>query len=130
MVGALAAAAAGWVSLKLLPPAGARGSPFAALRLAWRVVTQSLVAGIDIAHRAFDPRLPLQPAMLTYPLSLQAGAMRDGFTALSSLAPGALPAGIAADGGIAVHALDDRLPILTDLAISEALFVRAASRDG
>ena len=128
--GVLAALAASWVSLQLLPPGGAFGSPEAALRLLGRVASQSLLAGIDIARRAFDPRLPVQPGMVSFPTRLPAGPVRDGFTALSSLAPGAVPAGLAPDGALAVHALDTRLPVLADLATSEALFVRAAPRDG
>jgi multicomponent Na+:H+ antiporter subunit E len=130
VVGALAALAAAWVSLRLLPPGMVFGSPGAALRLLLRVVTQSVVAGIDIARRVFDPRLPLQPGMITYATRLPPGALRDGFTALSSLAPGALPAGLAGEGRLAVHALDTRMKVAEDLATSEALFARAAPSNG
>lgn len=130
VVGVLAAAAATWVSLKLLPPGTALGSPLAALRLLWRLVSESVVAGVDIARRAFDPRLPLQPGLLSYEGKLPPGALRDGFTALASLAPGALPAGMDAQDRLVVHALDTRMPVLADLARTEALFAQTAPRDG
>lgn len=60
-VGIAAAIAATWTSLHLLPPGGSRSSPKAVARLALRFLYQSVVAGIDVALRALDPRLPLRP---------------------------------------------------------------------
>ena len=57
--GVLAATAATWASLKLLPPALGRVRLGVLLRLLPRFLWQSLVAGTDVARRAFSPRLPL-----------------------------------------------------------------------
>lgn len=123
--GLLAAALATWASTRLMPGRMALGDPSAALRLLGRSAWHALLAGSDIARRAFDPRLPLQPGLITHASALPAGLPRDGFTALASLAPGALPAGTDGAGLLVVHALDTRLPVARDLAATEALYARA-----
>ncbi|MEI6160883.1 MAG: Na+/H+ antiporter subunit E [Roseococcus sp.] len=122
--GLLAAGLATWASVRLTPGRMRIGDPLALLRLIGRSAAQALLAGADIARRAFDPRMPLQPGLVTHASALPEGAARDGFTALASLAPGALPAGT--DGElVVVHALDTRLPVARDLAATEALYARA-----
>ncbi len=123
--GLLAAALAAWASHRLLPGRIAPRDPRAALRLIGRTTWQAGLAGADIARRAFDPRLPLQPGLVTHVTALPPGPARDGFTALASLAPGALPAGFDAAGALIVHALDTRLPVGRELAATEALHGRA-----
>jgi multicomponent Na+:H+ antiporter subunit E len=122
--GLLAAGLATWASIRLMPGRMRLGGPLALLQLIGRSAAQTLLAGTDIARRAFDPRLPLQPGLVTHPTALPEGLPRDGFTALASLAPGALPAGTD-EGTVVVHALDTRLPVARDLAATEALYVRA-----
>lgn len=122
--GLLAAGLATWASARLMPGRMRLRDPLAALRLLGRTAAQTLRAGTDIARRAFDPRLPLRPGLVTHATALPEGASRDGFTALASLAPGALPAGV--EGGVVmVHALDTRLPVAGDLAATEALYAQA-----
>ncbi|MBS7792960.1 Na+/H+ antiporter subunit E [Roseococcus sp. SDR] len=121
--GLLAAALATWASVRLMP--GRMGlHPIPALRLIGRTAAQTLLAGTDIARRALDPRLPLRPGMVAHATALPEGMARDGFTALASLAPGALPAGTEGDV-VMVHALDTRLPVAADLAATEALYAQA-----
>ena len=124
--GLLAAGLATWASARLMPGRMRLGDPLAMLRLLGRTVAQTLLAGTDIARRAFSPRLDLRPGMVTHPSRLPEGMARDGFTALASLAPGALPAGTDGDAVI-VHALDTRLPVARDLAETEALYARGAA---
>ena len=122
--GLLAAGLATWASVRLTPGRMRIGDPPALLRLIGRSAAQALLAGADIARRAFDPHMPLQPGLVTHASALPEGNARDGFTALASLAPGALPAGV--DGElVVVHALDTRLPVARDLAATEALYARA-----
>jgi multicomponent Na+:H+ antiporter subunit E len=128
-VGAAAAAYAAHLSLRLLPPSGHALRPIAALRLAVAVLRASLGAGIDIARRAFDPRLPIRPGTVILPLGLPPGPARDGFRLLSSLQPGTVPAGLDRDGALAVHALDTRLPVERETRAAEALFAAAAGRE-
>ena len=83
--GIIAIVAATWASLRLLPPRGARLAPVALARLAFRFFRQSIVAGIDVAWRALDPRLPLRPGFVAYRARLPAGPALNAFCALTSL---------------------------------------------
>jgi len=124
-VGLLATALATWTSLRLLPPGPGRIRYGALFRLAGRFLWQSLVAGIDVARRVFDPRLPLEPGYLAYPVRLPDGPRRAAFGALTSLMPGTLPVGDDADGALVYHCLDLPQPIASGLARDEALMTEA-----
>lgn len=76
---------------------------------------QSLRAGFDVAFRALQPRRPLSPAVLEYPLSLPQGPARVLLADTVSLLPGTLTAGLEADRLI-VHVLDARLPMRESLS--------------
>jgi len=128
--GLATATAAAWLSLQLLPPGELRLRPLAlpglALRFAWR----SLLAGWDVARRAFDPRLPLRPGFVAYRVGLAPGPARSAFAALSSLLPGSVPAGEEGDA-LVYHCLDVGEPIAAQLAEEEAALRRvlAGARD-
>ncbi len=122
---ALAVAAATWTSLHLLPPGTWRLSPVGLARLVLRFPLQSVVAGVDVARRALDPRLPLRPGFVACPARLPPGTARDAFCTLTSLLPGTLPAGTGQDGTLLIHCLDVGLPVAAQLAREEALFADA-----
>ncbi len=122
---AVAVAAATFVSLRLLPPGQFRVSPLGVARLALRFPVQAVIAGVDVARRALDPRLPLRPGFVTYSPRLPPGNVRDAFCALASLMPGTLPADTNEDGTLLVHCLDIGQPAVAQLAVEEALFMRA-----
>lgn len=125
--GIVAAILATWVSLVLLPldPAFAGVRPLALLRLALRFVWGSVVAGLDIARRAFSPSLPLAPGYVTYPVALPPGTSRNVFTSVTSLMPGTLPTGSGESDGVIYHCLDTAQPVLQDLEREEARLVAA-----
>ncbi|GLR84457.1 hypothetical protein GCM10007857_11670 [Bradyrhizobium iriomotense] len=125
---AAAVAAATWTSMHLLEPSSSRRSPLAIARLAFLFLFHSVVAGVDVAGRALNPRLPLRPGFLNYPTRLSRGVRRNVFTTLTSLLPGTVPAG-EADGRIIYHCLDVSLPVAVDLAAEEAALVRALYND-
>jgi multicomponent Na+:H+ antiporter subunit E len=130
--GAVAVFAATWTSLRLLPPGTSRVRPLALGQFALRFLRQSLIAGVDVARRAFDPRLPLAPGFVHYPVGLPPGPVRNTFTSLMSLLPGSLPIGADASGGLLIHCLDVEQPIAAQLAAEEVHFARvigAASSD-
>lgn len=131
VLGAFATVAATWTSLRLLPPGPGRLRFGALARLAGRFLWQSLVAGIDVARRVFDPRLPIEPGYLAYPVRLPDGPRRDAFGALTSLMPGTLPVGTDPDGALVYHCLDLGQPVAAGLARDEALLGAAlgAGRD-
>ena len=121
--GIVAALAATWASLRLTPPSQHMTvRPLKAAQFVLRFLIQAIVAGADVAWRALDPRLPLQPGFVTFQSRLPAGGERDAFCAITSLLPGTLPAGVSADGLI-IHCLDVRQPIAAQLAAEEARFV-------
>ena len=128
-VGAAAAAAAAWTSLRLLPPGRSKVRPIALLMLILRILRQSMVSGTDVAWRALDPRLPLRPGFVAYPLHLPSGGARSAFCALSSMLPGTLPTGTDVNGALLIHCLDVSEPVAANLAAEESLFMRAAGHD-
>jgi multicomponent Na+:H+ antiporter subunit E len=123
IVGALTAIAATWVSLLLLPAGQWRLSPVALARVVLRFPLQSITAGIDVAWRAFDPRLSLRPGFVVYRSRLAPGTARNAFTTLTSLLPGTLPCGADDRGGLVIHCLDVDQPVLEQLGAEEALLL-------
>ncbi len=129
IVGLPTAAVAVWVSLRLLPP-GDRSLSYGALAgLLLRLPWQSLVAGIDIARRAFDPRMPLRTGFVVFPSRLPPGSARDAFCALMSLQPGTLPVGAGEKDDILFHCLDTAQPVAAQLAAEEARFLRILGQE-
>jgi multicomponent Na+:H+ antiporter subunit E len=122
-----AALLAAWASLRLMPPdpGNAHVRPLASLRLFVRFVWGSVVAGVDIARRAFSPSLPLKLGYVVYPVGLPPSAARNLFMSVTSLMPGTLPAGTDDSGGLIYHCLDVDLPVLQQLEQEEALLVQA-----
>jgi multicomponent Na+:H+ antiporter subunit E len=122
---AVAVAVATFVSLRLLPPGRCRLSPLGVARLALRFPSQAVIAGVDVAWRALDPRLPLRPGFVTFTPRLPPGGARDAFCALASLMPGTVPADANEDGTLLVHCLDVGQPAAAQLAVEEAVFMQA-----
>ena len=127
--GLLAAAAATWTSLRLLPPRPSRPSLVALATYAVRFLGQSIVAGVDVAWRALDPRLPLNPGFVTYRPRLSAGSGRRAFCTVASLQPGTLPVGSDPDGMLLIHCLDVDQPVVKQLSEDEDLFMRALGEE-
>lgn len=132
VVGVLASAAATWASLKLLPPANGRVRLGLLLLMLPRFLFHSLVAGLDVARRAFAPQLDLQPGFIEYRTQLQPGTARSAFELIASLMPGSVASG-ETSGTIKFHCLDTRQPVLEQLAAEERAYAKALQtepRDG
>lgn len=123
-VGLLTAAWATWISVLLLPVADRQVSAIALARLAMRLPWQSLVAGADVARRALDPRMPLQPGFITYATGLEGGPGRNAFRALLSLQPGTLPVSVDESGDLLIHCLDTSQPVAAQLSMEEERFAQ------
>jgi multicomponent Na+:H+ antiporter subunit E len=121
--GSIAAVAATWASLRLMPAQQWRLHPIKLARLVLHFLYQSIAAGTDVAWRALDPRLPLRPGLVVYQARLPPGTKRDAFCAIMSLLPGTLPCGPAEGDGLTIHCLDVTQPVLEQLAAEEALCV-------
>jgi len=116
--GLIATIVATQMSLRLLPPAAGRLRLGALLVFAPHFLAQSVLAGIDVARRALDPRLPLQPGTVVYRTGFPPGTARNGFAIITSLLPGSLPVDETADG-LVYHCLDITQPVAAQLAEEE-----------
>ena len=123
-VGLLATVAATWASLKLLPPDTGRVRLGTLLALLPRFLWQSLSGGVDVARRAFSPRMPLAPGFVDYPVKLPRGSARNAFELISSLMPGSLPTG-ETDTVVEYHGLDTGQPLVEQLAAEERAYAKA-----
>lgn len=123
-----AAVVAAWVSLHLRSRGSLRASIPALARLALHFFRQSVVAGADVAWRALDPRLPLKPGFVHYPVRLSPGTPRNVFTTLTSLLPGTVPAA-EENGELVYHCLDIDQPVAAELAAEEAALAQALRDD-
>lgn len=74
----------------------------------------SLTGGIDVARRAFHPRLPIDPDIIEYPLRLPAGLPQVFMSNTVNLLPGTLS--VALERNILkVHVLDSQKDYLGEL---------------
>jgi multicomponent Na+:H+ antiporter subunit E len=128
-VGLLAAAAATWASLRLLPPTAVRLRFASLVRFSLHFFRQSVVSGIEVARIAFDPRLPLRAGFVVYRCRLRSAGERGAFCALSSLLPGTLPTGTNEDGDLLIHCLDVTQPVVANLTAEETLFTEVLGHD-
>jgi len=126
VLGLAAAAAATWISLRLLPPEGGRVRLGALMLQGPHFLWESVRGGIDVARRALAPRMTLEPGFVTSPTRLPRGLARNTFSTVASLMPGTLPAG--EDGeSLVVHALDVSQPVAEQLGAEEQRFGPALS---
>ena len=123
--GLVAAVAATWASLRLMPAQPWSLRPIKLAEFALHFLRQSIVAGIDVALRALDPRLPLRPGLVVYPARLPPDTRLDTFCAIMSLLPGTLPCGPAEGNDLTIHCLDVTQPVVEQLAAEEALCMQA-----
>lgn len=105
LIGGLSISLALLVMTSIPPAPGYRLSLTGVLRFVPYFLWQSVCGGMDVARRAFSPRLPLDPALISYPLSLPAGSARIFFLNCISLLPGTLSADLDADR-LRIHVLD------------------------
>jgi multicomponent Na+:H+ antiporter subunit E len=122
IVGAVAAILAAKVSLRLLAAGQWGFRPVALAMFGVRFLWQCIVAGVNVAWRALDPRMPLNPGFVFYRPSLPPGADRNAFSTMASLLPGTLPCGTDERGYLVIHCLDVDEPAAERYAAEEALF--------
>jgi multicomponent Na+:H+ antiporter subunit E len=105
-VGLLAALGGACAGALLVPGEPYRWRPLRLGAFFLWFVQASLRGGIDVAWRAFLPRMPLQPGFIDYPLSLPAGPPRTLMLSVVSLLPGTLSVDLDRDGHVlCVHFL-------------------------
>jgi multicomponent Na+:H+ antiporter subunit E len=123
-IGVLASVGATWVSLRLLPPSSGGLRFGRLLALLPHFVWESVLAGVDVAHRALHPGMPLRPGFVACPLGFPPGFARNTFATITSLLPGSVAAG-EVEGEIVYHCLDTSAPVVEQIWKEERLLARA-----
>ena len=117
-VGIPAILAAIYVDSRLFRPQTNRWSLGGVFVLALFFLKLSITSGIDVVRRTYHPRLPLNPAMVEYPLRLTSAAARNLFVCTVSLLPGTLSVELGAHS-LVVHVLDVKRPFRQELKLIE-----------
>lgn len=128
-MGIVAVAGATFLSLRLLPPAAGRVRIGSLLLQVPRLLRESVVAGFDVARRAFARELPARTGFVTHTTALRPGVARNGFTAITGLLPGTVPAE-ETHTAIVYHALDTGQPVAAALAAEERRLAPILQPDG
>lgn len=124
LLGMAVAPAACWLSLRLLP-ADPLLRVWPLIAMAPGFIWRSLLGGVDVARRALDPRLPLNPGWVEVAVDLPDG----GTVALGgelSLMPGTLVAG-SDSGRLHLHVLDRDQDVERAVRREEARLGRATA---
>ncbi|MEP9379925.1 Na+/H+ antiporter subunit E [Aquabacter sp. CN5-332] len=127
LAGACTAAFSTALSLRLWP--GSRqGFRITTLpRFAIRFLRQSAVAGMETARLAFARHPEVTPGFLSVPTRCAPGMERDGFRAVASLQPGAMPVATMGDT-LLMHCLQQDPAIAAQLAEDERAFLAVVGR--
>lgn len=128
LVGSFACAAATALSLRLLAPSRSGIRLLALLGLLPHFIWESMRGGLDVAHRAFSPGMPLKPGFVECPVELAPGLARDIFASVTGLLPGTLPVADR-DGRLLYHCLDTDQPVLEQLRTELRLLAPALDAD-
>ncbi len=121
-LGAPCIVAAAMLSCWLGTPAW-RLRPAAAPRFLWFFLRALVAGGWDVARRAIQPRMPLAPAWVHYPLNIRQPRSRLLFASLVGLLPGTLAAAIE-DDCLSMHVLDQHQPWQQNTAQLERQLLR------
>jgi len=124
VVGLVTAAAAAWLSLRLLPRTRTRLRLWSVIGFGIHFLRQSVVSGLQVARLAFQPTMSLRPGFVRYQSRLQTAGERNAFCALASLLPGTLPTGTDETGALLIHCLDVERPVAAEFAAEESRFMR------
>jgi len=117
-VGIPAVLAAIYIDFNLFRPENTGWSLGGLIAFVLFFLKSSVYSGIDVVRRVYDPRLPLDPAMVEYPLRLTSSAARNLFICTVSLLPGTLSTAIEGHK-LVIHALDVGRPVVHELNIIE-----------
>jgi multicomponent Na+:H+ antiporter subunit E len=107
-------------------------------RNSWRILSimrfvaffakASVRGGFDVARRVFHPRLPLNPDLVDYPLTLKKQSARILMANIISLLPGTLSVELQ-DKQIKVHVLDNNQDVNSELQAVESAVGALLSSD-
>jgi multicomponent Na+:H+ antiporter subunit E len=118
-IGAIAVALATAASLALVPDALPRVKVLPLIRFIPFFIARSVLGGIDIARRAFEPVPTLAPAFVSYSVAQMGTAERVVFAMICGLIPGTLSARLHGET-LRFHVLDEAMPVMKEFADIEA----------
>ncbi|MGE5306860.1 MAG: Na+/H+ antiporter subunit E [Alphaproteobacteria bacterium] len=107
IVGLPTAILAAAINFPSLPRGSWRWKFHGVLPMLWFFIKESYRGAFDVARRALDPRLPIDPGLITYNCRLATTSARLFFADLITLMPGTLSA-CSNDRELVIHALDVR----------------------
>jgi len=122
-VGAVVVGLATWASLYILPAHAWRWNIRAWLFFIPYFIAQSFWGGLDVARRAFQPRMPIYPDIEYYKLRLPAGLPSVLLAWTVSLMPGTASIELT-DQEMAVHVLNDDESFEPDMRLLEERVAR------
>ena len=94
----------------LVGPGGYLLKPVVLLRYLPLFVWKSIASGFDVMVRVLNPRLPIHPGLVHYPLSLTHEGARVLLANCITMLPGTISAQLK-DDQLIVHTLDTTLPV-------------------
>jgi len=95
-------------------------SPAGVARFLYFFLKMSVASGVDVLRRAFHPRLPMRPGLVTYAVRLTSPVDRIVFSSIVTLLPGTLSVELE-DRRLTVHVLDLKAPPLQEIQFIEDL---------
>jgi len=104
------------VSIALLPPV--RMAWFQLLKFVPFFLYRSLLGGVDVARRVFQPNMHIDPDLISYPLQLPPGLPQVFMANTISLLPGTLSATLKSNV-LTVHVLDTQTGFLAEIQAVE-----------
>lgn len=81
-------------------------------------IARSWLGGVDVARRAFDPKLPIAPVLIHYTLQLPPGLSQVAVANTVSLLPGTLSTKLEGNC-LSVHVLDGQSKYLEEIKLLE-----------
>lgn len=93
------------------------------LRFVPLFLVKSLMGGVDVGRRAFQPEMGITPDLVEYPLRLPPGIAAVFMSNVVSVLPGTLSAELD-EHTLTVHVFDTRKPFLQELEVIEESVAR------
>lgn len=120
LIGLVAIPGAAFASSLLGPSTPLRLRPGPILRFVLSFLIESLRSGADVARRALDPRLPLDPGFVDFSMRLRDDTSRVLLAATVTMLPGTITAKIRADS-LVIHTVDTKMPVEARVRRTERL---------
>ena len=123
LLGGVAVIAAGWTSIKLLPPGDRPIHLIGLIGFLGFFLWNSLRGGMQVAGMSMRGRASLQPGFIVLPVTLPPGGPSILLINVLGLMPGTVGVEMR-DASLRLHVLDERLPVVAEVRGLEAVIAR------